>query len=788
MNNIEEKFTKEEMIKVNKHFSREEDLKNPRIALYNVMNSVDKIYQFKKEALSDEVVDYVINNNLSSPAFYPDCDECLTVYKLAYYLVEQNKELLSRVPENNLTEELINMALDRGFKLQEIHPKLLKNQTFLKIAIGRDLKVLNQINKEDITDEIIAVAKSKKFVFQLIGERKNLQLTHTSFGEDEYLEVENNLHLLDFDELVISSFINGYESIIFEENISLNNKYYDYMVNKALTDNIPITNLRNNKLFENEMFQKYIYDHLFKTEGSRKLFKKYLDDKYVTGNLELTSYILRDEFVEAFGQLMVDMIMKYLICPKSEFKIDVVLKQVDEKTLKQILDRFINKDEELNLLQMQRVVNYLALNPNLIKDSLTLNDEELANLNFIIFENNVDIKINNKEDIKNINSIRYDYYNLSEMNIKDKLFKYLTGYSNADFGEARSEKLTSDRYKRLLNKSGINDDEDSGVISYLEYLEELSMSSEEELFMIWNELKNNGIKPISLDYVRNCYKKRCFNYFKSNLTKIRGNKPNYFVDNDIPVFECNGQDFSFIIHVFNAFEARSDEVYNVSSMFKNTVGRSYISTSYINQHHYKGTSHGKKNSVFVFEDFSPENLIAYSFDDLCIDGAENNSLNFTLRNSSYVDMFEMSCLTHVFNEVAFYRINNNGYRLLPSAILCYDEITEKEKNISRCYQMPIVLIKTDAYKDLNERLFDQYLGEVNSGDIEHIEELIGLSYKLRCKFNYEQLQNIFEKIPDDEVERLYECLIMYDYNVTALNRMRQNRYKTKILNKEENKN
>lgn len=788
MNNIEEMFTKEEMIKVNKHFSREEYLKNPRIALYNVMISVDKIYEFKREALSDEVVDYVINNNLSSPVFYPDCDECLKVYKLAYYLVNQNPNLLSRVPENNLTEELINMALDEKFELQDIHPKLLKNKTFLKVAVERDFNVLNQVNKEDITDELIEIAKSKKYVFELIGKRKNMQLTHTSFGEDEYLEAENNLHLLDFDELVISSFINGYESIIFEENISLNNKYYDYMVNKALTDKIPITNLRNTKLFENEIFKKYIYDNLFKTENSRKLLKKYLDDKYMTGNLELTSYILNDNFVEAFGPLMVDMIMKYLVCPKSEFKIDVLLKKVDVKTLKQILDKFIDKDGQHVLLQMQKIVNYLALNSNLIKEVLTLDDNDLANLKFVIFENNCDIKINNIEDVKNINGIRYDYYNSSEMNIMDKIFKYLTGYSNADFRKLRSAKLTSDRYKRLLNKSGVNNDEDGGVISYLEYLEELSMTSEEDLFRIWSELKNNDVKLISFDYIIKSYKKRYFNYFKTSLTKIRGNKPNYFIDDDIPVFECNGQDFSFIIHVFNAFEARSDEVYSVSSMFKNTVGRSYISTSYINQHHYKGTSHGKKNSIFIFEDFSFENLIGYSFNDLCIDGNEKNSLDVTLRDDYYVDMFEMSCLTRVFNEFAFYRINNNGYRLLPSAILCYDEITEKEKNISRYYQMPIVLIKIDAYKDLNERLFNQYLEEVNAGDINHIEELIGLSYKLKCEFNYKEIQSIFDKVPDEDVDALYECLKMYNYNINILNSVRHNCHKIKKLNREENKN
>ena len=207
MANIEELFTKEEMYDANKYFSSEEQLKNPRIALYNVMKNVQKIYEFRKEALSDEVVDYVINNGLELPRNDWDCDELLYNYKLAFYLVKLNPSLLFRVPKNNLTEELITMALNEGFVLENIHEQLLENQTFLKLAINKDPKVLNFVKKENVTDELIQIACAKKYVFELVGKREGKRLTYTSFGEDDYLEVVNNLHLLHHDELVISSFI-----------------------------------------------------------------------------------------------------------------------------------------------------------------------------------------------------------------------------------------------------------------------------------------------------------------------------------------------------------------------------------------------------------------------------------------------------------------------------------------------------------------------------------------------------------------------------------------------------
>lgn len=765
MASIEEMFTKEEMYDANKYLSSEEILKNPRIALYNVMKNVQKIYEFQKEALSDEVVEYVINNNLKLPYYDSDCHELLYNYKLACYLIKLNPSLLSRVPENNLTEELIIIAFDAGFDFKNIRSKLLKNQTFLKLAISREPYVLNLVEQgSNVTDEIVKIASSKKYVFQFIGDREGKQLTNTSWGEDNYEPPKNNLHLLNNDEIVITSFVNGYESIIFEEEIPTKNKYYDYMLNKALTDRIPITNLRNIKLLENETFIKYLNENLFVTKQSRELMKKYLESKYITGNFEIVSYILRDQFVETFGLLTVDMIMKYLVCPKVEFKLDIVLKIIDEIKLKNIFDILIDKNGKHILLQMQNIVNYLAFNPMLLKNISSFDDEEIRKLRFVILENNVDIKINSKDDLNNINAIRYDYYDKNELNIKDKIFKYLTGNTIDSFYKMFVEKITSFRYKRFLMKSDINPIEDIDIISYLEYLDGLSNKTSDELFIIWNELKYNKIKPRMLDDIINSFKKRYFEYYKSNLTKTRGQKASYTIEDDVPVFEYNGQNFSFIIHAFNSFEFRSEISFNTASMFQNAIGRSYISTSYINQNHYKGALPRQGNLNFIFEDFSYENFIASSHNDIYTLGEENNTLDVTKHYSNYLDMFEMACFTIDYNEFAFYRVNNNGYRSLPSAVLCYDEIDDYAKAVAKSYQMPIVLIKTEMYKDLNDNLFNKYLNEVNNGNMKHIEELIGLSCKLFRRFDESKILEFYKKVSNEQKEFFIDCLKIYGYD------------------------
>lgn len=772
MANMEEMFTKDEMYDANRYLSSESLLKNPRIALYNVMKNVQKVYEFRSEALTDEVVDYVINNNLQFPDHEFYLDYVLYNYKLAYYLVKKKPSILYKVPEINLTEDLILMALNEGFNLENVCNKLISNQVFIKLAVIRKPQILNFVKKENITDEIIKIASSMKYVFEFVGDREGKYLTNTSWGEDNYDPPKNNLYLLNNDELVISSFVNGYESIIFEEYIPSENKYYDYMLNKALTDRIPITNLRNTELLENDAFKNYLNENLFVTEQSRELMNKYLKGKYITGNFELVSYILKDEFVETFGLLMADMIMKYLVCPKAEFKLDVVLKRVSEKTLKNIFDNLIDKNGKHILLQIQDIVNYLASNLELLKNISNFNNEEIKKLRFIMLENNSNIKINNKGDLNNIDDIRYEYYNSTDFNIKDKVFQFLTGKSNKDFQILKLEKITSLRYKRLINKANFSNAEDKKIIDYLEYLEEIDYMTDEELLSFWLGLKSDNFKLCLLDDIIKSFRNRFFDYYKLNLTKIRGQKPSY-VENDIPVFEYNGQEFSFFIHAFNSFDMRYYEKFEPSFMFKNTIGRSYISTSYINEKHYKGVSPKQNNLIFIFEDFSYENFIACKDDDIYTYGDENNTFAVSTHTSSYLDIFEMACHTSYYNEFSFYRINNNGYRSLPSAVFCYDEIDDYSKSFAKMYQLPIVLIKTEMYKDVNENLFNKYLEEVNNGNISHIEELFGLSFKIFKKFTKEELVNIFDKFSNEDVWYLYKYLEMFGYDVHVLNSAHQ---------------
>lgn len=774
MKNLEELFNKEEMIEANSWFSSDEVLSNPRIALYNVMKDVQKLYEFKSVALTDEVVEYAINHGLTPSGDFRKNREVMKNYKLAYYLISLDSNLFEDVDLDIVTPELLDLALDNGYDLNK-NERVFKNQNFLKVLIEKDSKYLNLVKAEYITPELIELACKNKFVFEFDGKRAKRELTNTGLDLDDYIEDENNLHLLKYDELVISSFTNGYEEIIFDEEINPNNKYYDYMISKALTDKISLNNLKNKKLYDNEIFRKYINDNLFKSDNSRELMNKYLNDNYIKGNLELVSYILSDEFVEAFGLLQVDMIMKYIICPEEKFKIDVLLNIVNEKELKNILDKLINKDGELNILQMLKIVNYLASNISLVEKINTLSEDEINDLRFLIYENNEELKIDNKEDLKSINNIRYEYYNNLDLSVKEKLLLYLTGSSLEEFDDMQREKITSLRYKKLLIESNINLEERSNIISYLEYLENLNSLYNEELNLVWNNLEKYDVKHILMSDIKTSFKNDYINYYKKNLTDVKKQKEDYFVD-DIPVIEYNGEDFSFFIHVFNGVESRTSKPFSVASMYENTIGRSYISTSYINQNHYKGTSTKEKEGIFIFGDFSKENFITSENEDNLILGKENNSLNVSVELGAYLNNLEMACLTKSFNEFSFYRVNNNDYKPLPSAILCYNEITEFDKNTALKYQIPIVLIKTMAYENLNEELFSKYYLEVTNGDVTNLDKLLGLGFKLNKNFSIEQIKEFFKYVPSEQYMFLLDSLLLYGYDQKLINELLNNNY------------
>lgn len=763
-------FTKEESVEV--FYASDEQKKNPRVAMYNMMLDIKSLAQFDKEALTDEVVDYAIEHGFVLPSYYNS--DLFSNYKLAYYLVKQKPENLLYVDRKILTEEIITMALDKGLQFDPKKYSLMSNEKFLKVAISRDINLLNYVPKEAITDEIIKIAKKKKFVFEFKGERKAKRPYYENFSDDLDLIPNNNLYLLKYDELVISSFINGYEAIIFEEDIPTSNKYYDYMLEKALSDKISFDSLRNFKLYETETFKTYINNNLFVTESSRKLMQKYLKEKYIKENLELSSYVLRDDFVEEFGQLLVDMIIKYLICPKSEFRIDIILKEISVKDLKNIFDLLYNENGELKVLQFQKIVNYFASNINLLKQILNsnMNEVNVDNLKLLVNENNTDIKINSIDELNNLNDIRYDVYNKSYLSVRDKVFKYLTGNDYSEFYNVQQEEITSFRYKQLLKKNDNLDEQK--IVSYLEYLEGIDKLSIEQLDDIWLELQNNKMDVYLLDEIVRSFKNNFFTNYRNNLTKIKDKKASYFED-DVPVFEYNGENFSFIAHAFNAFDSKYIEDNVVDSMYIPTIGRSYVATSYINQNHYSLAVMNETCVNFIFSDFSNENLIASSYEDLYIKAPKNNSLDVTVKQSKYLDPFEMACLTYQYNEMDFYRINDDDYKSIPSAVLCYDEVKKVDKIIAANYQLPIVLIKTEAYRNLNNELFEKYKEEIIRGDIAHLKEILGLSRKLQKIFNEEELSVMFESVPLDRMEELLSELRIFEYNENVIENIR-NKY------------
>lgn len=766
----ENMFTADERVIVNRYLSEPEQLQNPRIALYNMMVDVRNLAEFSKEALNDEVVDYAIAHDFVLPSSYNS--DIFSNYKLATYLVKQNPQNLLHVDRNILTEELITMALDDGLEFDPSHYSLMHNEKFLKVVISRNANLLNYVEKDYVTDELVELAKNKKFIFQFLGNRTVKRPYYEDFSDD-IDGPNNNLYLLNYDELVISSFINGYEAIIYEENIPHKNKYYNYMLEKALSDKIPIDNLRNFSLYENETFNNYINNNLFVSDNARKLMSQYLKDEYIKQNLELSSYILCDEFVETFGLLVVDMIIKYLICPKAEFKIDKLLQVISIKDFKTIFDLLYNENGQLKVLQIQKMVNYFASNIKLLKQIVDsdINGINSDYLRILVNEGNHDIQINGIEQLNNLNGIRYEFYDKSNLVVRDKIFAYLTGKGYFAFNEIQQEEINSLRYKQLLKKNGNDNLEDQKLVSYLEYLEKLSQLSTEQLDKIWLELQNNHPKIYLLDDIIRAFKNNFFDLYKNNLTELKGKKESY-VEDDIPVFEYNGENFSFIAHSFNAFDSRYITANGISSMYEHTIGRSYVATSYINQNHYSISVMNGSCINFIFGDFSNENLISSSYKDIYINGEENNSLDVSVNSSKYLDPFEMACLTQSYNEMDFYRISNNDYKSIPSAVLCYDEITENDKRIANNYQLPIVIIKTEAYKNLNHELWEKYKAELIRGDNVHLKEFLGLSRKLHININVEELVAMFEGVSVDKIEELLLSLRIFGYDENVIDDIR----------------
>lgn len=208
--------------------------------------------------------------------------------------------------------------------------------------------------------------------------------------------------------------------------------------------------------------------------------------------------------------------------------------------------------------------------------------------------------------------------------------------------------------------------------------------SYEEKVSLYNELNNRNNYELFYDDYRKC-KNYAYSMINDNLTDIKSINKSLLYD-DLDVYELSGENFMAIVHQTevlrnskNKFPIWNDKV----SLDKDT-----ISFSLIDQNHME-TIYYNDYVVLGFSNIDIDRIIHVYHADSYTSG-----INGSKRVNEIYTPYDFLSKTNSYNEILYLEDSD---KLFPSYILCYDEITKFEKECSKIYNIPIVLIHTDKY-------------------------------------------------------------------------------------------
>jgi hypothetical protein len=106
--------------------------------------------------------------------------------------------------------------------------------------------------------------------------------------------------------------------------------------------------------------------------------------------------------------------------------------------------------------------------------------------------------------------------------------------------------------------------------------------------------------------------------------------------------------------------------------------------------------------MYAFSSLKKEDIIAISHEDAGLPPKieENQSLFPRGVPTSPSDLMRTSARNRSYNEIAIRRKAEDGTRVMPTAIICYDRINDTSIKHAEHFNIPIVVINTKTYRNL----------------------------------------------------------------------------------------
>ena len=345
----------------------------------------------------------------------------------------------------------------------------------------------------------------------------------------------------------------------------------------------------------------------------------------------------------------------------------------------------------------------------------------------------------------------YLFTGLSKEEYQEKVIDYIDGTSNAmnDFSENTDFAIvnTIDQTMKLISQM---------KLSKKKFL--LNLYNKELL----NEFSQKGSFVSKVHDAYNDIDIKIKKAYGKELASSLKEANNFVIEekDGIQIIDLKGQDFKMLIHGVDAYSKGSGR------FEKREVGKSYLSTTLISP---KKMTRVKANRYYGFDEIGENALIFEGTNDIFSGANTYNSLKVkAARKLNFNKTEELVDKTkkNTYNEVTLWReyLDQNAKMkdIEPNYVVCFNKITEEDREEAKRLDIPIVLIEEKEYekkleKNFTEEVDDEKKPNYAQGDAK-IEMLNILKNANRyCRPSYQK--EAMEKMNKDmEKERTLEIV------------------------------
>ena len=300
--------------------------------------------------------------------------------------------------------------------------------------------------------------------------------------------------------------------------------------------------------------------------------------------------------------------------------------------------------------------------------------------------------INNRLNLEYLDNLRYSISN----------DKYETFYNeNKDLIDLLS-KLSYDSFSKC------SIEEKKKLYTYAKSLDE----DKKKALLPAIETLNQGIKELYQEEYCETFNKATSIIDKAEEREVKDSSGK---KHKVAVYELKDEEpFTFLITVMH-HKARLDfqnmygrpahklTIDDPSNFTKDLRGGSeIISTSMINEQFIDTFVGDQADVMYAFSSLKKEDIIAIAHEDAGLPPKieENQSLFPRGVPTSPSDLIRTSARNRSYNEIAIRRKEEDGTRVMPTAIICYDRINDTSIKHAQYFNIPIVVINTKTYRNL----------------------------------------------------------------------------------------